>query len=426
MKLKNCTSRHCEPRSGEAISKSGIASSCFPLRFARGRSPRNDGRGDFFNGLKFKYFIKKIYLASRRALLGLCVRPAAIREVMAGSVASILVIRIDRIGDVIVSLPAIRALKETFPGARITVLVKEEIAPLLKNIPWIDEVASYRGLVSSIRVLRRNKFSMAVDLLMDYPILPAVIAFFSGAGLRAGFDMEGKGRLFNLTLEPSPEKKHVTGYMLDLIRKIASLAHIDASVIRDTEPELSLSAGDRDFAGKFFRDNGVGKDDIVIGLHPGGRYPSQRWMPERFGAVAAWIGEKYNARIIIVGSRAETGLINKVSSSLPARPIIAAGLPLNRLASLIEKMDLFICNNSGPWHIACALKVPTVSTMGPTNYFLWRPGKGGHIVVRKAVPCTPCDLAVCARHDCMKMISVEDMMEAIAKQVERIKNGKNK
>ncbi len=372
--------------------------------------------------MRFKYCVKYVYLALRNAILSLCFRREKTEEINPGFVKSILIIRIDRIGDVVVSLPAIKALKRIFPHAKISVLLREEIAPLLKSVPWIDELLPYRGLFDSIGILSQKRFSMAVDLLMDYTIKPAIIAFLSKAGLRVGFDIESRGRLFNLTIKPDGEKKDIGSYMSDLVGKVAKASGMDASRIGISAPEIILSGEDRDFARGFLIKNNIGKDDILIGLHPGGRYPSQRWMPESFSELAIGISGIYNARIIVMGSQAETKLVERIASSTTPRAITAIGLALDKIAALIEKTDIFVCNNSGPWHIACALGVPTVSTMGPTDYYLWRPVGEGHIVVRKELSCSPCDLAACGSHNCMKMISVKDMMEAFRAQIEHIKD----
>ena len=261
---------------------------------------------------------------------------------------------------------------------------------------------------------------MAIDLLMDYPIKPAIITLFSRAKFRAGFDTGGKGRFFDLALKPGAAGRDVASYMLDLVRAIARALGLDSSSVKGSAPEIALSDADRDFAQTFLADNNLPESGLLIGIHPGGRFPSQRWMPERFGEVAMNIIKEYNAGIIVVGDSSETGIIGKITASVGTRAVVAAGLPLNSLAALIERMDLLICNNSGPWHIARALNVPTVSTMGPTDYSLWRPVGGEHIVVRKELPCAPCDLAVCRAHDCMKMISVDDMMKAVRIQMEKI------
>jgi ADP-heptose:LPS heptosyltransferase len=99
------------------------------------------------------------------------------------------------------------------------------------------------------------------------------------------------------------------------------------------------------------------------------------------------------------------------------------GLPLDKVAALIALLKLFIANNSGPLHIACALNVPTVSTMGPTNPFLWWPQGKNHIVVKKEMDCSPCNKPKCTKHACMRSISPEEMMEAVDSQITRIKHG---
>jgi len=368
--------------------------------------------------MAIKYILKKVYLAVRIRLLRMLFKKNAVKEITPGIITSVVVIRIDRIGDMIMSLPAIKALKNIFPEAKVAVLLKPEHIPLLKNTPGIDDLIPYRGFISSIRTLKNSHFSLAVDLLMDYSLKTALIAFLGKAKMRAGFDVEGRGVLFNLPFEPGKEKKQMSKYLLDLVRYIGEVFH--KSVFEESEPVIIISPEAKAFAQNLLRREGVKKGDILFGLHPGGQYPSQRWMPEGFAELADKISQHYQARIIIIGSFQEEKLINRLISLMKTKPILAVGYSLEKVAALISLCDLLICNNSGPLHIASAVGTPTVSTMGPTDPELWRPAGRRHCVVRYDLACNPCNLGFCRKHACMKLITAAQMEKTVKIQMERI------
>ena len=123
---------------------------------------------------------------------------------------------------------------------------------------------------------------------------------------------------------------------------------------------------------------------------------------------------------IILGSKEESAVVERVFNVSKQKSVQVAGLKLDELVAMISLLDIFICNNSGPMHIACSLGIPTVSTIGPTDPALWSPAGDKHIVVRKELPCSPCSRSVCRLHDCMQIITVKDMMRAVDTQMERL------
>jgi ADP-heptose:LPS heptosyltransferase len=171
------------------------------------------------------------------------------------------------------------------------------------------------------------------------------------------------------------------------------------------------------------KEKGADESDFLIGCHPGGHFSSQRWPIDNFSRLADEIIERYNAKIIIIGNHAEKKLIGKMKQLMKGQGLEFIGLPLDKVTALISLFGLFIANNSGPLHIACALNIPTVSTMGPTDPFLWWPQGENHIVLRNEMDCSPCSKPVCTKHACMRSISVEEMMAAVDSQIKRIKHG---
>jgi len=152
--------------------------------------------------------IKNIYLRLRRLILYFLPIDRKERSFAAADIKSILVIRNDRIGDLIVSLGALKALKEAFPLARVSVLVRSGNEALLKNIPWVDEAILYEGFFSAIRLLRQRHFDLAIDFFSSYFIKSASLAHLSKAKITAGYDLENRGRFFNIKVKPPQKNIH--------------------------------------------------------------------------------------------------------------------------------------------------------------------------------------------------------------------------
>ena len=363
-----------------------------------------------------KIRIKQVYLSSRRFIIYFFIRPYFYKKEISfhdQEIKKILVVRLERIGDLIISLPALKMLRQVFTHARISVLVREKTGVLLADITDIDEVIPYRGFMQTVRQLRQRKFDLAIDPLMDYRLKTAFLVSLSGARFTAGFDIEARGYFFNLTLRPAVEKKHVSKYILDLIKVIAKYFSQADADIEVGYPKLPILEQKRSEMKFYLKEQGIEKEGFLVGIHPGGYYSSQRWPIDKFSQLADRIAAKYKTKIIIIGSNKEDSLIEQVVSSMKEEAIKISGLTLDKLAVLISLLDIFICNNSGPLHIACAVKTPTVSTMGPTDPDLWWPQGQRHIVLRRNLFCSPCNRAKCKKHECMELISVEEMLQAV-------------
>lgn len=368
----------------------------------------------------FKHILREVYFLFRKILLHTFFQKRKVTKIIRDRISSIVIIRVDRIGDLVISLPAMKAFKDIFPQARLSVMVRKTNAPILKDIPWIDEVICYEGFFRSIDILRRKRFDMVVDLIMDYMIKTALISFYSKSVLSVGFDIEGRGATFNLALSPSKQEKHMSKHLLDLTRAVAKASFYEED-IQNTEPVLFVSEERKSFADLFLQGHNIDKDDMLFSMHPGGFYASQCWPIEYFAELGRMITKRYKAKIIIIGSAKEESLVKKLGHLIGMNALVVVGLPLDKLTSIIAKTRVFIGNNSGPLHIAAALNVPTVSTMGPTDPHLWWPCGDKNIVVRHGPACAPCGLGFCNGHICMKSITPGEVKQAIDTQMERLR-----
>ncbi|MDD5347407.1 MAG: glycosyltransferase family 9 protein [Candidatus Omnitrophica bacterium] len=362
--------------------------------------------------------IKGLYLAVRNAALSLCIRPRKAAHPDPGKVQKILAVRLDRIGDMVVSEPALRTLHELFPRARLTVLTRPETLPLLRAVPWIDEVLVYGGFFKTAAGLRRQRFSLAIDLLMDYTLKTALLVRLSNAAVTAGFDIAGRGRVFSIAVKPAQPGLKMYQHTLELVRQIAAQFGIRGPT-GDRQPHLILCEDQKRFKDDFYRKNSL-EGRMCIGIHPGAKFPSQRWQPEKFVELGDRICAA-GAKVILIASRPEQALAEGISAAMKSKPVVSIGLPLDKTVALISGMRIFVCNNSGPLHIAAALGVSTVSTMGPTDPVLWAPAGEKAVVIRRELSCSPCNRAVCAVHECLGSITVSELWQAVQGQLARAK-----
>lgn len=310
-----------------------------------------------------KRIILKVYFLFRLPFIFLALLVGKISGRSSGNGSGILLIRLDRIGDFVLTLPVIENLRRHYPGTRISVLVRPYLADLACVIKSIDNVIVYDNFFSTIRALRREGFSVAIDMLCDYTLKPALLTFFSGAPRRIGFEGGFRELLFTDVVRPGRAARHMTEIHLDVLKPLG------VSVV-ETMPSIILEDAQE-------------RKDVIVVIHPGGYYPSQRWPAERFAAVAGKIVGAYDVKLIIAGGPDDEELVHYITSRLEGGNVTAVCVDLKELARILARSTLLVCNNSGPLHLAAALGIPTVSMMGPTDPVLWWPQGANQIVIRK-------------------------------------------
>lgn len=374
--------------------------------------------------------IEDLYLMLRSLVLG-SFRPFTKtytrNDLLDIDIKSILVIRLDRIGDMVMTTPIFRALKEKWPAAQITVLAN----PLNKNIvinnPFIDCILVYdRGnrhkslnsRISFFKDVREMGFDIVIDPYLDYELNTSFITRLVGSRFRLGFEFAGKEVFYNIrypsnVFPVSTEKRHMIDYYLDLITCLG----IEP---KTRQPEIFLSSDEREKVYKLLRKAGANPENKIIGIHPGGNYESQRWSVERFAALSDYLIASYDINVIVFAGREEKQLLTEFRECAVKAPIILEDINLREFISALSHCNLFLCNNSGPLHIATALNIPTVSTMGPTVPHHWWPRGDNNTVLRKDLECSPCKKGICKTHECMELITTNDFLAAVEMQLKHL------
>ena len=342
----------------------------------------------------------------------------------------ILLIQLSAIGDTILAIPTIRAIRGQFPNAHLAMVASSINLQYLEGCPYIDQyipcrleelIKSPRKLVAFIRDLRRQNFDWVIDF-EHWPRLSALIAYGSGASRRIGFRSAGQHRhyLFTDAVGHVPGQHEVVNFL-----KIAKL--LDCQ-IKKTNIEVWLKREDEDWAKGFLIEMGIDLNRPVIAVHPeaGRRGEPRRRLPhDRFVAVADALMERYHAQIILTGAPSEVELSQQIASQTRSACAVAAGkTQVNQLAALFANVDCVICGNCGPMHLAAAAGTPVVALHGPTNPSQWGPWGKGHTILRVDLSCSPClnlgfEYGCSAFSDgtspCMHTIQVDEVLKACEK-----------
>jgi heptosyltransferase-2 len=311
------------------------------------------------------------------------------------------------IGDVVLSLAAVRDLRRDFPKARVEVLGRPWVAELYRAVSEVDAVLESRGFRQDVERLR-GAFDAAV--LLPNSFRAALEVFMAGVPERWGYATECRGLL--LTRGASVPAGIRGSSQVYYYRAMLSGVGLRVSA----SPDVSLSCPTE------WADRGsalLGPLGPFVGMNAGAFYgTAKRWIPERYAAVGDRLSRRTGARVVILGGSAERSLAESIASIMqtPAR-VLCGETTLGDLVGVLSRLQLLITNDSGPMHIAAALGVPVLALFGPTDWRETAPLGPRHRIVREGVECAPCLLRECPiDHRCMKRISVD----RVAREAEEI------
>jgi heptosyltransferase-2 len=327
------------------------------------------------------------------------------------------------VGDVVLSIPAIKKLRGLYPDSYIAVLIKQELVDLLANNPAINEVLPYKeekGLKKLsmigrlIRTIRTGNFDTAI--LFPNSFSSALIVFLAGIPCRVGYGSDGRSPLLTKPIKVKDENRsiHQTCIYLNIIKEFAR-AEISKEV---PIPHIYINEVDRAWAVNLVKEK-IKKGKYLIGINPGARFgPAKRWLAERFVELGNRLTLEFNASIILFGGPEEKEFVSGIAAGIKTQQgdvlNMAGSTSLGQLAGLIERCNVFITNDTGPMHIAYSVGTPVVAIFGSTDPNRTGPPGDSHKIVKKDVPCSPCFKRVCPFDmECMKAIEVEDVMKAI-------------
>ncbi len=326
-------------------------------------------------------------------------------------IGSVLVRAPGWIGDSVISMPVVRAIRDNFPEAFLRISVKDRVRDLWDGFRFADEIVSDSEL--------KNKVKMQFDLGIIFPhsFSSAYKMLRSGVKYRAGYSTELRGLLLTHRV-PKPGKfrsKHLLEEYLDILR------HLGLK-IRSKELFFEVPSKAQRKIERLIKKRDKGGSRPIIGLCPGASFgKAKAWPPERFAQVAEYLVRKYSANVAVFSGKGETENAKKILQGLKNDVILSLGgnLSVKESAALIEKCAVFISNDTGPMHIAAALNVPLVAVFGSTNPLWTGPiGSRSRVLYRK-VPCSPCFKRSCprksGRYECLSSITADNVIREIEK-----------
>ncbi|MDD5116130.1 MAG: lipopolysaccharide heptosyltransferase II [Candidatus Omnitrophica bacterium] len=337
----------------------------------------------------------------------------------AGSFRRILIVRTDRIGDVLLSTPVIKALRQKYPQAYISMLVSPYARDIVEGNPYLDEVIIYdkdgkhRSWVRSLKFagyLRKKRFDLAVILHPANRV--HILTFLAGIPRRLGYDRKF-GFLNNLKRAHTKQQglMHEAEYNLDLLKELG--VEGDAR-----ELFIPIRPESEKWVDEFFAACGIKKTDRLLAVNPGASCPSKIWPQDNFAHVAGILARRHNFKVLILSGPKDTTLAGLVARKIGAQAINLSGkTSVSNLASVLKRCSLFISNDSGPVHIASSLGVPVISIFGRNQPGLsprrWGPIGKRDAYLHKDVGCIQCLAHNCRKEfACLKAISVEDVLSA--------------
>lgn len=316
----------------------------------------------------------------------------------------ILAIRLDNAGDVIMLGPALRAVKERSPQARITLLASPAGARAAPLLPWIDDVLVWRAIwqdlggmprdpgreLELVRDLAARGFDAALVFtsFSQTPHVPAYVCYLAGIPLRAGESKEFGGATLTTCLAPAPDDLHQTERNLRLVEALGFPA-------RHRRLHVALSADDRGRARALLAAAGVDAGRPFVLVHPGASAPARRYPAGRLGELARLL-HSAGVQVLAGGGPRDQPLLAEMLAAAPGTPTLAAEADLATYAAVVEAAAAVVTGNTLPLHLGEAVGTPVVALYSGTDLEAqWRPRETPAALLRRATVCHPCYLITC-------------------------------
>ncbi|MDP9339396.1 MAG: glycosyltransferase family 9 protein [Acidobacteriota bacterium] len=343
-------------------------------------------------------------------------------------IRNIVVIELWNLGDIVMQTPFLINLRIHYPQARIILLTSPKIVPLIANQGLVDEIIEVRapwaqhysrwrkynpfstqwssllGVLHSLRALHFDlAFSARADLRDNF------IMWLLNARRRVGYSFGGGGCFLTDAVVPDLRNPHFSHRWLRLLEHLGK-------PIRERQPRLHVSKEEQLSATKLLEDRGVRSGDFLLAVHPGARSSNRQWGEAHFEEVAERLLDKFPVKIIWFQDPGQEATAPAVSNVIPL------SLPLKDFVAVLHQCGMFVCNDSGPMHIATALNVPVVVVFGPTEPAWFGPlGPHNQVVIRQGFWCRPCfDYCIFDQPYCLRAVTVHEVYHAAEKTLEML------
>jgi lipopolysaccharide heptosyltransferase II len=323
-----------------------------------------------------------------------------------------LVIAPNWIGDAVMSLPVLRALKASAADRRLAVLARRGPAAIYRAEGSADDVLAASGLFAAVGAAARGGFGEA--WLLPNSFRAALVPWLAGIPDRIGYASDRRGPLLTRPLPPPPRIAHQLRDYDSLLESRGIEPDLDP-------PRLSLSAETADIAAFALARAGLPPNRPLVLLAPGAAFGwTKRWPAERFGRLGRLLLEQGLLSALVIGPGEERLAEEARVAAGGYLPALGADLDAIGVAALAARARVVVCNDSGPMHLAAAVGTPVVAIFGPTDPGRTGPCGAAAEVLDRYVFCSPCYLKECPyRHECMREIEVEEVLAASLRMSDR-------
>lgn len=329
--------------------------------------------------------------------------------------------RILRIGDTLVSRPALKALRENRPKAHITVLCDETVAPLRRADPWFDEILAVAPAATSVsdyvKLIRKGNYGTAYVMVTDR--LSLALPWLAGIPERIGYDYAG--RSFSLTRPIEvPPRVNVPGFIYTQDEPPVHISWVWLNLVSpgakppDEYPPFDPGGEAREAADKFLAGVGLAETGSFVVFHPFGADTNYGWLPDRWRELADFVRSRPGKAVVYTGSLGDRRAVAELTAG--TKDVNAAGrLSVLEAIALAERAAAAVSVDTAMVHVASTMKTPVVALYGPGDPVLWGPLGVPHRTLIYHEPCSICKRNKCfqPRRYCMEAITVEEVNEAI-------------
>jgi lipopolysaccharide heptosyltransferase II len=321
------------------------------------------------------------------------------------------------LGDAVMSVPAVRAIKGGRPDIHVTIAAPEKVAAMWKLIPEVNAIIPLpEGSLLSVVRLLKQQMPFDVAILFPNSLRVALESWLSGIPRRVGYRGHCRNWLVNQIVreprKPRPPEHHSLRF-LRIARECGAETEKTSNVQRATSnSQLSDSN----------QPSPINHHPLKIGLCPGAEYgPAKRWLPERFAEAAAKITEQSSAQWILLGTKNDAAMGEQIAAAIGDHCVNRIGqTTLDQLIDELRQCRLLLTNDTGTMHLAALLDVPVVAVFGSTEPRLTGPLGNGHTILRHHVECSPCFLRECPiDFRCMKAITTDEVAGAVLSMLAR-------
>ncbi len=334
-----------------------------------------------------------------------------------------LVTRLEHLGDVILTLPLLDALRERFPRAELDYLCRPPSSDLLAGDARVDRVfvvesgRDLRDGVSLVRRLRRRRYAVTIDLYANPR--SAWLTWLAAAPVRIGGNRRGRRRLYTHPVDVPPEVRSALDFHLQHLEPLGVRVVARKPVWKPSPDEIGEARAFLNSRGTVM----TGAGGPLVGVHPGGKWEVKRWPVRRFAELIEMLQREWRARVVVLAGPGEAGHSRQLAASTGDGPLYLPELPIRRVGAILSLLDGMVVSDGGIMHLSVAVGTPTVGIFGSAMPDIWFPYEnfGPFLPALIEIDCRPCHRHLCpyGHTNCLNRLSADMVLSRLDDAIRR-------